>query len=168
MGTTLRDREFPIQVLKFCDEMKENVTTYCTLGLSLEILTMPKKDVRQEFIFAAENRFDEGEISSFLLTFAEHVASSGRALLRGNVVGEKPIISNVDATGIYASIPVFWDDNFHIYDEVEKLPSTVFVWLIPVMSKEIKFIRDKGWNAFEDILETSDCNFWDLNRPSVI
>jgi len=47
-------------------------------------------------------------------------------------------------------------------------PATVFVWLIPITGQEAEFVKSTGWSKFEDILERSSPDFWDLDRESVI
>lgn len=155
-----------IQVLKFEDELKKGVITYVTLGLSNVGLDVGNKNVKQEFVFAADEKFEKDSIASFLLTFALHVKNSRKGLLRGEFVEGKPLIDNVKVTGIYASVPVFWEDAFHEFGESR--PPTIFVWLMPILKTEAKFIKNRGWNAFEDKLVASEINFWDLNRVPVV
>ena len=165
-GWSLKDGNNGIQVLEFKDELETGVYTYTTLGLSNKILTLGDKNVRQELIFAAYNLFDKGEIASFLLTFASHIKDTGKGLLRGECVEGKPLIAGVKATGIYSSNPVFWQDGFYAYEESS--PPTIFVWLMPIMKDEATYIKEAGWSAFEDLLETAQCDFWNLNRDSII
>lgn len=166
ISTSWKLNEDPnIQVLKFENELKQGVITYITLGLSNTELDIGNKYVRQEFIFAAEEQFDQGAVASFLLTFAQHVRTSTRGILRGDFVDGKPLITGVKVTGIYASVPVFWGSTFHEFEESK--PTTIFVWLMPILKSEARVIKEQGWNAFEDKLVDKEIDFWDLNRPPV-
>lgn len=155
-----------IEVSLFQEIDNKDVNTFSTLGLSKKVLNIGNKDVRQELVFSAYNKFSSDDISSFLMTFAESVAKTGKGLLRGEVVEGHPLIEGVSVSGIYASIPVLWPDDFHILNDTS--PSTIIVWLIPVTHQEANIIRHEGWNYFEDILEASNCDFWDLNRISLL
>jgi hypothetical protein len=160
------DEDPSIQVLKFENELKEGVVTYVTLGLSNTELDIGTKHIRQELVFAANEQFERNAIASFLLTFAMNVRNSTKGLLRGEFVEGKPLINNVKATGIYASIPVFWESTFHEFEV--STPPTIFVWLMPILQSEALFVKEHGWNAFEDKLVANDVDYWNLNRTSVL
>jgi len=50
----------------------------------------------------------------------------------------------------------------------ETLPPTVIVWLVPILPAEAAYVRDAGWEQFEDLLERSDVDLFDLQRASVV
>lgn len=156
-----------IQVAQFPDRPERGITTYSTLGLSSVVLPMPgKRGVRQEFIVSVGSSFDAERVASFLGTFAAYVKAQNRALLRGDVVGPSvPLIDGVRACAVYASNPVFFDDAFAAFGGSD--PATVFVWLMPLPREDVELIRAVGWSSFEDILESADVDFWDLNRPPI-
>jgi hypothetical protein len=153
-------------VVRFPDRPEPGVVTYSTLGLSKQALAMPGgREVRQELVFAAHDRYPADAIASFLLSFAEYIRSR-RALLRGDVVGPAdPIIPGAPMTAVYASLPVVWPDGFAT--DRASTPPTVLVWLIPLRSEEAAQVKTGGWNAFEDRLEASDPDLFDLDRPAV-
>jgi hypothetical protein len=157
-----------IQVAKFVDQPFRCATTYVTLGLSDHVFSMPRaREVRQEFVFTAYDRFPGEQIASFMLTFCERLIVMKQALLRGDVVGPSdPIIPGVAVNAVYATVPVVFDDAFHTYSGSS--PPTVMVWLLPLLSSEAGFVKRNGWSQFEDILETEDPDLWDLNRKSII
>jgi hypothetical protein len=158
------DDTLGIQVSLFAHTPEQDLNTFCTLGLSKHILSIGQKKVRQELLFSVPARYSADAIASFLLTFAESIARSHHGLLRGAVVEGRPLIEGVAATGIYASIPVFWPDELQVFEDSS--PKTVFVWLLPLVGKvEADVIASKGWNYFEDYLEGAEIDFWDLNRP---
>lgn len=163
-GTNVND--LGIEVSLFKEPFKPEIHTFSTLGLSKKILSIGSKEVRQEFIFSAYDTYSIEHISSFLMTFAESIALSRKGLMRGDFVEGKPLIKGASVTGIYASIPVLWPDEIQVFDESS--PQTIIVWLIPITHKEAMFINKKGWNKFEDYLEGCDCDFWDLNRKSLM
>ena len=155
-----------IQVSLFAHTPEQGLNTFCTLGLSKHLLSIGQREVRQELLFSAPTRYSADAIASFLLTFAESIARSHHGLLRGAVIEGRPLIKGVAATGIYASVPVFWPDELQVFDDSS--PKTIFVWLLPLVGKaEADVVASKGWSYFEDYLEGVEIDFWDLNRPSL-
>lgn len=164
---SLENRDLGVQVLEFHNTPTSRVKTYSTLGLSNHILCSKTGiEFRQEFIFAAYEEFNRRDIASVILSLCEYVLENHIAFLRGEIIGEKQLFPNVEANSLYISIPVFWDDEFHIFSE--STPPTIFIWLLPIMSDEFHFIKTYGWSAFEDKLELTECDFWDLNRKSIL
>ncbi|MBX3184234.1 MAG: suppressor of fused domain protein [Polyangiaceae bacterium] len=154
-----------IGVAEFPNQPQPGVMTYTTLGLSVNPLPMAReRTVRQELVVSAYQSFDPDNVASFLVTFAEYICAQSRALLRGDVVGPAdPLIPGVRASAVYASIPVFFDDDFSVYQDSS--PPTVLVWLIPLPREDAEFVKTQGWEPFEDMLESTAVDFWDLNRP---
>lgn len=130
-----------IKVIEFPDQPMEGVVTYATLGLSSTALPMSEgRTVRQEFLVSVNSSFEPERIASFLSTFAEYVRGQDQALLRGDVVGPSvPVIPGVRAVAVYASIPVFFDDDLAAYEGTS--PPTVFVWLIPLPAEDAEFVK---------------------------
>lgn len=156
-----------IQVVQFPDQPQPGVVTYSTLGLSSTPLQMNQgRTVRQELLVSVDSSFEARSVASFLVTFAEYVRAQNRALLRGDVVGPSgPLIPGERASAVYASVPVFFDDDFATYRGSS--PPTVLVWLIPLPREDAEFVKAQGWESFEDKLESAAVDFWDLNRPPV-
>lgn len=166
-GWKLSESSSGIKVIGFREQPFKGVVTYVTLGLSEHALPMPdNRNVRQELVFSADERFDKGAIASFLATLAEFVLSKSQALLRGDVIGPSaPIISGVPLNAVYAAIPVVYDDGFATYKGTT--PPTVLVWIIPLHEEEAEFVKRTGWSKFEEILEITEPDLWDLNRARV-
>lgn len=160
--------EHTIKVVKFENQPFENVITYSTLGLSNFVLPMIEdRTSRQEFVFSAYKQFNNEYIASFLLTFAEHILSKNKALLRGEVIGPNaPIIWGTLLNSVYSAIPIVFENSFAVYDGT--IPPTVFVWIIPLHEEEANYVRANGWVKFENLLETVDPDIWNLNRNSII
>jgi hypothetical protein len=157
--------KFNIQVVRFDATPLKGVSTYSTLGLSNFVLNINEKKVRQEFVFSVYDHYSASEVASFLMTFAEYIADTGNGLLRGSIKMGGALIDDAVSNGVYASVPVFFADEFNVFDST--VPPVVFVWLIPISDKDADFIEANGWNEFEDRLEQNDCDFWSLNRNSI-
>jgi hypothetical protein len=166
-GWKLRGDAGGIQVARFPDQPYSGVSTYVTLGLSRRPLPMPRdREVRQELLFMADDRYPREQVSSFLLTFAEWVQRRGQALLRGDVVGPGPaVIPDVACNAVYAALPVLHDEGLATWSG--SAPATVLVWVMPVHADEAELVRRQGWDSFEDLLESREPDFADLDRASV-
>lgn len=167
----LNSEKYNIQALKFLNKPFKDTITYCTLGLSNQDLLINNiKSIKQELLLIVPKNqvyYNDEDIASFMLTFAESIVESKKALLRGEVVGPGEVLfKNTKCNSVYCSMPVFFDDNFHVY-KYSNL-STVFVWLIPILEQDRIFIKANGWNAFEDLLEkVPDDIFWNLEKAFV-
>ncbi len=166
-GWKLPDSSLSIQIVRFKNQPVEGATTYMTLGLSDYTLNLNEdKHIHQELIFSAYSTYPSEHIASFMTTFAEYMISNKKGLLRGDVVGPSTsLIPNVPVNSIYASIPIYFNDDFYIYKEHE-FP-TILVWLVPLLEDECKFTNQQGWSEFEDILELTNPDLLNLNRPSI-
>ena len=47
-------------------------------------------------------------------------------------------------------------------------PATVVVWLIPLTAQDAAMVKSSGWERFEELLETTPVDFWNLDRASVL
>lgn len=156
-----------IVVARIHDQPDEGTSTFVTLGLSRHLLVMTSgREVRQEFIFAARDRFESQQIASFLQTLAESVGQSHHALLRGDVVGPSdPLIPGIRLNAGYAAIPVLHDPRLRTFDRTD--PATVFVWIVPIHGEEADFVRRNGWETFEERLEEAEIDLCDLERNPI-
>ena len=65
---------------------------------------------------------------------------------------------------MYATVPSFFRDEVQVFRR--SIPPTVFVLLLPITDDEAEFIGTQGWEPFEDLLETTDVDLFDLYRHS--
>lgn len=167
-GWKAKDGAGLVQVVRFTNQPFNGVMTYVTLGLSNTLLPMSQgREIRQELIFSAYDKFSAEEIVSFMLSFCDYILAQNKALLRGDIVGPSdPLIPNVAVDSVYASIPAIFDERLSTYRGSS--PNTVMVWLIPLRKDETNFVRTNGWSQFEDILERENPDLMELNRMSTI
>jgi hypothetical protein len=106
-------------------------------------------------------------VASFLSTFANSIVSSGRGLLRGDVIGPSgPIILGSLLNSVYSAIPMIFPERFFVFEGT--VPETIFPWVIPIHEDEANYIRANGWIKFEELLEQENPELWDLSRKSII
>lgn len=46
-------------------------------------------------------------------------------------------------------------------------PPTVVAWVIPIPEEEAFWIKERGWKAYEELLERTSAAFFNLNRPPI-
>jgi hypothetical protein len=157
-----------LHVVRFADQPFKGASTFSTIGLSESKVLLPKGTYcRQEFIFAAWDRYLAAQVGSFLLTFADYVRGKQRPLLRGDVIGPSvPVIPGVTANSVYATNPVIFPKTLARYDGDDT--PTVITWIVPLMEAECLFVKKYGWDRFEDELESADPDLLDLSRQSVV
>jgi hypothetical protein len=157
-----------VQVCRFREQPDAGLDTLATLGLSHTPLALSAtKRVRQELLFVAPEGSPVVEFAQLLWHVADEMLRKGEALLRGAVVhlGER-IAAESRSEALYASMPVVFADSIATLDATT--PPTAFVWLVPVLPEEVRFIHDSGWDAFEDRLEAVQPDLFDLTRSSAV
>ncbi|WP_258047698.1 suppressor of fused domain protein [Burkholderia pseudomallei] len=146
----------------------EAASTYATIGLSDHLLELADgRQVRQELLFAAHDNYASDAIASFLLSFSEFVRSKSWALARGDVVGPSAaLIPGVAVNSVYACPPVIFPEGLGLYSGSS--PSTIIAWLVPLTGDEGSAAKRIGGDSFEEMLERSNPDLLDLNRPGII
>lgn len=165
-GTPLQT--WPPLVLEWKDQPHRGAHTFITSGLGRCVLDLGDgRTVRQELLLAVNHPSLRDESCRVLELVAEDCARSNRALLRGDVIrpGER-IFKKFNPVALYCSIPVYYPDSLAVWDGTD--PPTVFVWLVPIMSRESDFVNVRGWDSFEDVLQEVDPDLLDLRRKSAV
>jgi hypothetical protein len=153
-------------VVEFADRPSKGATTYATLGLSDTPLPQASGPaIRQELVFACR-RSNWKEAADLLSLVVTDVRGRGRSLDRGEVLGPAgPLFPKSPFEALYCAPPVYYPDALGFLDGVAGSP-LVIVWLLPITRAEAKFVEQRGWPAFEDLLEQQDLDLTDLDRPS--
>lgn len=157
-----------IQVLRFSSKPGQGRATYVTLGLSKEVVTSggAEPPFRQEVLISVHDRFDAQKVTAFLLSFAEYLETTKRGLVHGMAIGPSaPLIEGVSASAVYASTPVFFEEEFEVH--TGSFPPTVFVSLLALHRDDVTYIQAHGSEAFDDRLSANIVDLFDLNRPPV-
>ncbi|MDQ0201954.1 hypothetical protein J2S10_005165 [Neobacillus ginsengisoli] len=93
---------------------------------------------------------------------------SRNAFVRGDVIGPYgPIFDDSNLEALYVTIPGYFPDSFDAF-KVDDKKTIIMAWLIPITSKEAEFIRQTGWEEFENKLEELNPDLIDLKRESII
>jgi len=160
--------KLPFQVVRFDQGSGSGTISFSTLGLSRHALPSPasRQLIRHELLLLAPDSLRAGPIPSLLQQVALETLASGRALLRGDVLGPRgPLVPGSSMEAFYVGMPVYFPDEFATC-EVEG-ESVVIAWLIPISRSEAAFVTEHGWPAFEERLVATDPDLTDVDRPSL-
>lgn len=162
------DSEQNLQVVYFPDCPGETISTFLSLGMSDHVLELNNfKRVRQELVFSIYTVSSSELVVSFLMSLCEAVVNRGKAVLRGEVIPlTSELAQKIGFKFVYCTIPIFFDEDFCSYDSTT--PPTVMVWVIPIYDAEADYIKEYGWESFEDLLEEKDPDLCSLERSLVI
>ena len=99
-GWTDDDAAIKLAIACFEDQPVSGVWTYCTLGLSFLMLQSEGQIVRQEMIFAADERFESVRILAFFNGLAEDIVRRQRPLVRGDIAESTDSFRDADERGL--------------------------------------------------------------------
>ena len=164
------DNILPFQIVKYKSGPFHGTVTYSTLGLSKQKLVSPttKKEIRQELIFVSYSSFGDNNIPGILQQVGIQAMKNKVAYLRGDVIGPYgKMFENSCLEALYSSIPVYFPETFQTFKVDGDLP-IIQTWLFPITFDEAKFIKENGWDEFENRLVEIDPDLVDFKRQSII
>lgn len=157
----------PFQIVKFSAGPDADFVSYSTLGLSNTrfVLSQSGRHIHLELLMLASPGTPTDTVVSLLYQVGTAALSSGRPLLRGNVIGPAgPLAANSEMTALYVTMPVYFPDEFATYRGESDV---VIAWLVPISSQEADYVASHGWDAFEDQLVDQDPDLVDFMRPGM-
>ncbi|MFT3682283.1 MAG: suppressor of fused domain protein [Ferruginibacter sp.] len=162
---------YKLQVIEMRNGMFNGISAFSTLGMSNWDLNskVSQKIIRQEILVLLPTNSGVQNTAAVLYDISKNILDSGFALLRGDVFDKfsGSIFQGYQFNSLYIASPVCLPDDFASFDTGNRR-TVVFAWLIPVFNVERIFIHKYGWNAFEDKIESSNVDFFDLNRIPII
>ncbi|MFC6153094.1 suppressor of fused domain protein [Nocardioides yefusunii] len=183
----------PFQVVRWTRGPDVGSVAYSTLGLSRNVLAAgPSGDptpVRQELVVMVTKSLPVEYVLGVFVDAAHVALSTGRALRRGSVLGPvQPVLPltpspaapaaptapvrprsgiwGSEVSALYVADPVYLPDEFARFAG-EGGPDVQVLWLVPITSAEARFVREQGWEAFEDLLVDQDPDLVDVFRAPV-
>ena len=147
---------------------EDRLQCFSTIGFSNYGLVSPYsgKSVHAELLMMVHAGIDRP--AAILDQIARELIASGKAILRGDVIGPRGRIFDCGKmTALYATLPVYFPDEFStcVIDEVRKI---AIIWLVPITTDEAEFIKTYGWSQFEDRLEKQGVDLTDIERESIL
>jgi hypothetical protein len=88
-------------------------------------------------------------------------------VLHGEVLKvEGLVFPDTNFVGLFATLPVYYPDE--MWACKSDGADVVLCWLLPVTDQEWRFISKSGSAEFEALLDKTQFDLFDLNRPSVV
>lgn len=162
-----------VQIIHYENGRFRDVVSWSTLGMSRHILTVRGTEKQYALeVFLAVRKLPDTPATD-MGTCVEWVASEmvGRheARLRGDVQRlPSPIDSASVLDHVYFANPVYYDEDFYSVELEPNGQSAGIIWLIPVGPREAGYVREHGWQRFEEQLERVDPDLFDLTRHEII
>lgn len=126
------------------------------------------KRIRHELFLVSYSDFGDQNIPGILQQVAQLAIDRKTAYLHGDIIGPYgKMFENLEMEALYVTLPVYFPDSFFVYSGEDNI-QIVQAWLIPITFKEANFIKQNGWEKFEDLLEELDPDLIDFTRPSII
>lgn len=165
-GARLREG---VQAAWFADRPTPGSTTVMTLGLSNHVFGQAKgPSVRLELVVAChESTIESFNPASILADICDVIFPAHSAPPRGNVFGPGGrFFPASEMEALYCSLPSCFPEGLQDFDRFPEpfLP----IWLIPITRREARFVRERGWQAFEDLIDEADPDLLNLMRPSLV
>ena len=158
-----------VQYAKFREGTVPNATVISTVGLSRFELASSTKDktIRQELF----TMFRDGELPKNAAAVLHQIVIARldrrAAVLHGEVLrGEGLVFPGTNFVGLFATLPVYYPDEMWVCKEDGA--DVILCWLLPITDQEWRFISQNSASEFEALLDQTQFELFDLNRPSVV
>lgn len=161
-------KKLPFQIARF-ENAPPSTITFVTLGFSDIQLALGRdgRTVRQEYLLTVNPEWDAPNLPALLHQVAMDAYEKNSAYLRGQVLGRRgTLVAGTALEALYVAMPVYFPDGFHIYERAGAEP-IVLVWLVPITATEAHLAKERGYEAFEDLLIESDPDLRDLGREAI-
>lgn len=157
----------PFQVVRFSGGPVEGCRVFSTLGLSRYPLLsrVSHKMIRHELVLLARRGFGDKNLPGLLQQLGLECLKDNTAYLRGDVIGPRGVLFDGSTLqALYVAMPAYFPDSFASFQPAEG-EAVVMVWLVPISAGEALFVRERGWQSFEDALLRYDPDLSDFTRP---
>lgn len=102
-----------------------------------------------------------------LATLAVVNADAQQKLGVGSVIAlGRPWVAGSWANHLLVTAPYPFGPGFEVYEDGAR--SNVVLWLVPILTAEAQYVREHGYQALEQIIETRKANVADPGRSSVV
>ena len=158
-----------ISAVRFTDCPMPGATTFMTLGLSHHFFSQAvRESVCIELLVACrEDLVEPFNPASVLADVCERIVPAHVAPPRGTVFGPAGRFFAASKTeALYCSPPAYFHEDLGKFDGFSA--PFVPIWLVPITPAEAAFVGQRGWQAFEDLLDEKEPDLLDLTRPCLI
>jgi hypothetical protein len=135
---------------------------YATSGATR---TSPEREVGAEYVLLAPAA--DAVIVEMLAALATVNADAEEGLGVGSIIAlGRPWIARSWARHVLVLPPYPFGPGFEVYEEGER--RTVVLWLVPILAVEAQYVRERGYEALEQLIERHAVNVADPARTSVV
>ncbi len=141
-----------------------------TLGMSQQPLAGGARGraIHQELMMMLRPGKSIERLPALLAEVANEALASGKAILRGEVLGPRdPIWNGSRLVALYATSPVYLPKEFAVCELADEV-QCVLVWLVPITLEEVEYVKVHGWLAFEAVLENTNPDLLVVDRNSCV
>ena len=160
--------EVPFRVVRFRRGRGKGTISFATLDLGRYPLRSPvgRREIRHELLMIVPDRLRDGPVPGLLQQIGTEVLGAGQSPRRGDVIGPRgELFPGSEMQAMYVAIPVYFPDDFAVCNE--NGTEVVIAWLVPISLSEARFVRERGWRAFEERLAESDPDLTNVFRASM-
>jgi hypothetical protein len=165
------EETWPFQVAEMNNGFYQNISAFSTIGLSWYPLVsdVSGKIIYQELIILLPENYGQRNVPAVLHDIGQYALDNSRAYLRGEVFDyyQGVIFTETNFTAFYIARPVYFSDNFFECHDSKTGNKIILCWLIPIYQSEKIFIKENGWNKFEEKIEETNPDFFDLQRKPI-
>ncbi|MFC4627392.1 suppressor of fused domain protein [Promicromonospora alba] len=160
-----------VQIVHYVNGIFLDVEAWSTLGMSRHVLAARGTESRYLLeVFLAVRAIPDRSVKDVgrcVEWLAEMMVGRHEARIRGDVQELPGPIHDLSALDhVYFANPVYYDEAF--YDVEANGQRAGIVWLIPIGRREAQFVREHGWQIFEERLELVDPDLFDMTRPEIV
>lgn len=158
----------PFELIKITDQPCKGAITYCTIGISNKLFIKPDSTpIRHELLFTTYNEFANEEVVHWIFSIGENLLKNKESIELGLVINLiEPIYKESELNAVLFTTPKYFSEELYSMDKIQ--PHIVFAWIIPITHQEAKYIKQKGYDCFDEILGEQDPDLLDLRRESII
>lgn len=150
------------------DRPDVEITTYSTIGLSdypIGLSTQEGKTIRVEFISMckSESEYYGNILASCAFNIINDNYTCKPGIVYPNIITK--YYNNSVMKHMYFTSPFSWPTLQKIEDD-----DKVVLWLlaIPISDEEFDYLHENGIERFEELLESHDIKYYDINRQSIL
>ncbi len=160
------------QVVECRDGSVEGVVTFCTLGLSHVGLksSVSAQVIHHELLLSIDQNEIPKNAVAIVKQLADDAIGSSCALLNNQLIQREGVVfDDYSLSAVWIKPPVFFGDESFSYTGPDTHGLTcIFAWIVPVFDSELKYIEQKGADAFEVLLEETSIDLFSLSRDSLV
>jgi hypothetical protein len=124
-----------------------------------------ERDVGAEYVLLAPAA--DAVIVEMLAALATVNADAEEGVGVGSIIAlGRPWIARSWARHLLVLPPYPFGPGFEVYEEGER--RTVVLWLVPILAVEAQYVRERGYEALEQLIERHAVNVADPARTSVV